>query len=92
MDIQNVVFLVGMCVSGLKDKSEDIILDRNVYDEMVSDDISSDVDCSVAYKDGITSGETVKDAIYNMCKLMIETGVALAEADKEAERNNSSNK
>ena len=91
MEIKNDLFLVGMCVSGLKDKSKDIILDRNVYDEMVSD-VSCDVDCSNAYKDGITSGETMKDALDNMCKLIVETGTALAEADKEAERNNSSNK
>lgn len=92
MEIKNNLFLVNMCVSDLKEKNEHIILDKNVSDEIVSYDVSSDTDCSIAYKGGITSGETVRDAIYNMCKLMIETGVALAEADKEAERNNSSNK
>ena len=40
------------------------------------------------YEGGVLSGELVQDALKKMCEFMTQTGIALDDADKEAERNN----
>lgn len=88
MEIKNNLELVFGLEKGLNNKIKYIVADKCVFDLGVSDEIPSDIECSKVYEDGVLSGELVQDALKKMCEFMTQTGVALDDADKEAEKNN----
>lgn len=90
MEIKNNLELVYVLEKGLNNKIKYIVADKYICDLNISDDIPSDIECSEAYENGILSGELVQDALKKMCDFMIQTGVALDDADKEAEKKNMS--
>jgi len=88
MEIKNNIDLVFSLERGLNNNIQHIVADKCVFDLEISDEIPSDIECSEIYEDGVLSGEFVQDALKKMCEFMTQTGVALDDADKEAERNN----
>ena len=88
MDIKNDLELVFGLKKGLNKKIKYIVADRGVFYSEISDEIPSDIECSEMYEGGVLSGELVQDALKKMCEFMTQTGIALDDADKEAERNN----
>lgn len=85
--IKNDMTMATMLAAGLKNKSEYIVTDKYEV-EIVSDGINGDIDCSNTYRDGVETGEVLRDTIESMSKLIIEVGTALDDADKEAEKKN----
>jgi hypothetical protein len=90
MEIKNDIDLVFGLERGLNNKIKYIVADKCVYDLETSEDVPSDIECSEIYDDGVLSGELVQDALKKMCEFMAQTGVALDDMDKEAERKNMS--
>jgi hypothetical protein len=77
----------------LEDKVEGITISSIPRYESgeTSERIPGDNDCSKAYRKGVDAGNTVKETITDMCNFMEQVGIALDEADKEAERFNLNN-
>lgn len=92
MEIKNNIELVFSLEKALSNNIKYIVADKCVYDSEISDEIPGDIECSKTYEGGVVSGEFVQDALKKMCEFIIQTGVALDDADKEAERNNLSSK
>ncbi len=88
MEIKNNLELVFSLERGLNNNIKYIVADKCVFDLGVSDEIPSDIECSELYEGGVLSGELVQDALKKMCEFMTQTGIALDDADKEAEKNN----
>ena len=90
MEIKNDSFLASCDKRSLEDKAEGITIPRYEIGE-ASEGIPGDNDCSEAYRKGVDAGNTVKETITDMCNFMEQVGIALDEADKEAERFNLNN-
>ncbi len=88
MEIKNNLGLVFSLERGLNNSIKYIVADKCVYDSVISEGIQSDIECSELYDGGVLSGELVQDALKKMCEFMTQTGIALDDADKEAEKNN----